>query len=269
MAQTKISNTGLFEPGIYLLAPLATGLPPDLADMDWIGNIVPDSLTREDDENTSVQLKSQESGDTWQDLLTEIGTKKFTFSTWNFKTDNLLKAMGGTVDANGSWLAPVKEFRGDFYSMAYVSRADEDTGLHTVINYPKVQLMGKMEGIQQEGDGNKLMFSGVIFTPENATAVKQSARVIDVVPVAPTNPVTDDTADTFEFTPIPAFPTVTLYEYSDDTGSTYNDVTVNPITGISGAVAVGALLVRLKALTTGDTKHKAGFTLANTEEFTV
>jgi len=269
MAQTKISNTGLLEPGVYLLAPLATGLPPDLADMSWIGNIVPDSLNREDDDNTEVPLKSQESGDIWQNLLTEIGTKKFVFATWNFKTDNLLKAMGGTVDSEGSWHSPVNEFRGDFYAMAYVSRADEDTGLHTVINYPKVQLIGKMEGIQQEADGNKLMFSGVIFTPENETAVKQSARVIDVVPVAPTNGIVDDTANTFEFTPIPAFPLVTLYEYSDDDGVSYSDVTVNPITAITGSVPAGEFKVRLKALITGDTPHKAGFDLASLDAFAV
>lgn len=269
MAQKLIMNIGLERDGVYLTDVPADGLPPAISSMNWIGDIVPESLKREDDDDTEVQLKSQESGNTVADLLEEEGTKKFTFATWDFKTENLIKAMGGSVDANGSWNAPLSAFRGAYYAMAYKSRANADTGLHVVFNYPKVKLKGKQEGIQVEGDGNKLQFTGIIFTPENALGEDTPSRRIDLIPTAPTGGIVDNDNDTFKFTEVSAFPNVGDYEFSIDNGVTFNDVVSNPITGLSGAIPVGNLQVRVKGDVISDTKHLPGFTLKNKEAFTV
>lgn len=268
MAQKRIMNIGLAEDGVYLASVQANGEPPELSAMNYIGDIVPDSLNRDDEDDSETDLKAQETGETVATLLSEVGTKKFLFSTWNFKTENLLKAFGGSVDAEGTWKAPTSSFRGDFYAMAYKSRADEETGLHFVMNYPKVLLKGKMEGIQQEGDGNKLQFSCTIFTPtDETTGQKKSPAVFMLIPTAPTNGQVDDTNDTFGWDFIQAFPNVTDYEFSEDGGNTWNDCTANP-QPITAPKAIGDVQVRVKADTTSDTKHKAGFVLANQVAFT-
>lgn len=268
MAQKKIANIGLSENGIYLTEVPADGLPPEISTMDYIGDIVPDSLNRDDEEDTSVVLKSQESGEVFADILSETGAKKFTFATRNWKTENLLKALGGSVDATGSWLAPTSTFRGDFYAMAYMSRPDEFTGLHMVMQYPKVKLKGKVEGGQTESESNNLAFEGVVFTPENASGVKQAPMVYSLIPTAPTGGIVDDDNNTFAWTDVPGFTGFAKYEFSEDGGTTWDDCIANPHVLTLTAVAIGDMQIRVMADTTSDTKHKAGFVLANTEAFT-
>jgi len=270
MAKKKTSNIGLISPGVYYADVLATGLPPEIADMTlYVGDIVPGSLARDDDEDTETILKSQETGETFADLLGEEGTKRFKFNTWNFDVDNLKLAMGGAVDTEGTWSAPIEAFRGNFYAMAYISRADEDSELHTVIKYPKVSLKGMREGTQAEDDGDKIMFTATLYKPKDASGIKKPDRYIEKVPAAPVNAVIDDTADSMDWDYLQNWDAYADYEYSDDGGSTWTTCTAKPQTGFTGAIPIGDAQIRVKADTASDTKHRAGLPLKNDVAFTL
>lgn len=65
---------------------------------------------------------------------------------------------------------------------------------------------------------------------------------------APTSPATDDTANTFDWTNATGYTSVSDYEFTLNSGSTYAPVTVKPIAGLTGVHATGTVGVRVKAL---------------------
>lgn len=85
-----------------------------------------------------------------------------------------------------------------------------------------------------------------------------------ITPAAPTGGVVDDTANTFAFTPTPGY-LATAHEYNLN-GAGYVDVTANPIVVGDINVAIGALLVRVKAV---PGVNNASATLSNATAFTV
>jgi hypothetical protein len=87
------------------------------------------------------------------------------------------------------------------------------------------------------------------FMNQNGTYilnVNGSAVILGVQPASDTNPIVDDTLDTFNWTNNPLFPNVSDREYSLN-GAPYTDVTAKPIP-VTGNVAIGQLLMRIKAL---------------------
>ncbi|MFA0035295.1 DUF1566 domain-containing protein [Vibrio chagasii] len=68
----------------------------------------------------------------------------------------------------------------------------------------------------------------------------------DSQPVAPTNPMVDDTQDTFQWQPVETFEEVSSYEYSLDRGLHFNAVTGNPQLVDNKAFASGQVCVRVK-----------------------
>ena len=68
----------------------------------------------------------------------------------------------------------------------------------------------------------------------------------DSQPVAPTNPMVDDTQDTFQWQPVETFEGVNAYEYSLDRGLHFNAVTGNPQLVDNKAFASGQVCVRVK-----------------------
>lgn len=97
----------------------------------------------------------------------------------------------------------------------------------------------------------------------SATAAITLTTVVADTPPAPTNPVTDDTADTFGFT-LSAGYVLADHEYSLNSGTTFSPVTVNPISVGANNYSVGQILVRVKAAA----GRKAGGSLSNTVAFT-
>lgn len=264
MALSKVIISGLEQDGVYIIDPPSDGLPVELDTMDFIGEIVPDSVTPDNEDDTEVQIKAQETGEVLANLIQEKGAKRIKFDTYNFKTDNLLLALGGSVDSTGTWSAPTSTYRGILKAVAFASRADEETNLHTVVHFPKTQLKGSDEGIRQEGDASKLQFTATVYQPEDTSGNAKPQKVIQFMPTAPTNGVVDDTANTFAWDVVPAYPTAAEYEYSTDSGSSWTDCSANPQTGITGTVAAGAMKVRVK----GTANFRHGFSLASTEGFT-
>lgn len=258
-------NVGIFKILIGDVPSDGATMPEDSA-MTSLGKIKIDSaaLEKEDDENTPIKVQEDMSID--MDLLTDVGATSFTFETYDFSFPNIIRAMGGSV-ALSKWYQSTNVYRGKEVCLRIVTKAGK--GLHAVMDFPRVKMSGQDTGTFGEGDPSTIKFTFTKLTPTNDSGVNQPESIRYYLPAAPTNPVTDDTNDTFEWDYTENFTDATEYEYSTDTGSTWNDCTVNPQTGITGAVAVGALLVRVKADTTATYPYVSGYTLANTVEFTV
>ncbi|MGB1236733.1 MAG: DUF1566 domain-containing protein [Pseudomonadales bacterium] len=69
--------------------------------------------------------------------------------------------------------------------------------------------------------------------------------VTPAAPAAPTAPLVDDAANTFGWTAVSGFEQADNYEYSTDSGSTWQAVTANPQNVGDSAYAVGAVRVRV------------------------
>lgn len=65
---------------------------------------------------------------------------------------------------------------------------------------------------------------------------------------APTTPVTDDTANTFDFTYATGYSSNSDYEQTLNSGSTYTALSAKPIAALTGVHAIGSVGVRVKSL---------------------
>lgn len=83
-------------------------------------------------------------------------------------------------------------------------------------------------------------------------------------PAAPTAGVVDDTANTFNWTNSALYPALADYEFTLNSGGSYAVVTAKPLTGLTGARAIGSVGVRVRA--TGG--FPASTTLFNTVAYT-
>lgn len=265
MSTSNNRSVGIYQ--IYIgNVPNDGATMPDEKDMMLIGhNVKPDSVSLDTEDATFETIKNQEDNSVDLKILTDNGKTTFVFETWDFVNENLINALGGSV-VNGKWIEPVESYRGKEVCLRVVTKSGK--GLHAVTDFPRVLMNGKINGILTEGEPSSIVYNFEKLTPINASGVKQGAKHIYHKPTAPTNPVTDDSANTFGWDYVEGFETAGLYEYSTDTGANYATCTANPQTGITGGVAIGALLVRIKTNLTGTNPYVAGFTLANTEAFT-
>lgn len=69
---------------------------------------------------------------------------------------------------------------------------------------------------------------------------------VPIIPAVPTNPVQDDTNNTFGWTYVPGYSLITDYEYSLNNGSTWTNATTNPIVLSDQDYPAGAIVVRVK-----------------------
>ncbi|MCD2347185.1 major tail protein [Clostridium guangxiense] len=87
-----------------------------------------------------------------------------------------------------------------------------------------------------------------------------------IIPAAPTNPVQDDTANTFGWTNVSGYSNASDYEYSVDGGATWSAVTANPQSVGNASYAVGKVQVRVKA--DAGTNRSVGLGLSSTAAYT-
>ena len=85
-------------------------------------------------------------------------------------------------------------------------------------------------------------------------------------PAAPTNPVVNDAANTFGWTNVSGFDNASDYEYSVDSGTTWNDCTSNPQDVGDYAYDTGAVQVRVKA--DSATGRPSGAVLVSNQPYT-
>jgi len=92
-----------------------------------------------------------------------------------------------------------------------------------------------------------------------ASAALSSGAAYTAAPAAPTAPVTDNAADTFDWTNNPLFTSVSNYEYTRDNGANWTLCTVKPQTGMSGNITTGWVKVRViaNAAASGETAGAA------------
>ncbi|AKA72344.1 major tail protein [Clostridium scatologenes] len=86
------------------------------------------------------------------------------------------------------------------------------------------------------------------------------------IPAAPTNPVQNDTANTFGWTDVTGYSSASDYEYSTDGGTTWLTATTNPQSVGNSSYAVGKVQVRVKA--DAATSRSAGLVLSSTSAYT-
>ena len=86
------------------------------------------------------------------------------------------------------------------------------------------------------------------------------------IPAAPTNPVQDDTANTFGWTNVSGYNSASDYEYSTDGGATWSAATSNPQSIGNSSYIVGKVQVRVKA--DSATSRSAGLALSSTSAYT-
>lgn len=240
---------------------------PAVSAMTLIGhNVKPDSIAPESEDNTYVETKNQEDNTVDMSILTEVGKKSFLFETWDYGFENLINVMGGEV-VDYKWVAPVEAFAGKEVCLLVVS--DAAKGMHQKQFYPRVKMYGKALDKGNNAEPGSIQYNFTILTPKNASDENVSDTYRYFTPAAPTSGIVNDTADTFAFTTVDNFTDVTKYEYSNDNGVAWTDVTVNPITGITGSVPIGEFQVRVKENKTVTPRYSAGYVLASTEAFTV
>ncbi len=109
----------------------------------------------------------------------------------------------------------------------------------------------------RDSTGEESAFSAPINVSTYATA--------NFTPPAPTAPVTDDVADSFNWTNATDYSAVTDYEYTINGGASFAAATSKPIGVGNAAYAIGQVGVRVKAATGRNTSA----TLFNTVAFTV
>jgi len=102
-------------------------------------------------------------------------------------------------------------------------------------------------------------------TGRNISPWLYNSVAFTITPDAPTIPITDNTGDTFGWTNSSGYVSVSDYEFTTDSGATYNNVSVNPQPVGNFAYANGVVGVRVKAAT----GRSASTTLYNTVPFTV
>lgn len=113
----------------------------------------------------------------------------------------------------------------------------------------------------------KMLLTTMVKTGNKQSLIRAKKYInnfITCCALKPTVPVTNDAADTFDWTYTPSHTSPSNYEYTTDGGLTYSNVTTKPITGLIGEYAVGTVGVRVKAAA-GKT---ASATLFNTVAFT-
>jgi hypothetical protein len=100
-----------------------------------------------------------------------------------------------------------------------------------------------------------------------ASAFKSAVQTLTVAgrPNAPFSPVSDDNANTFDWTNNPSFNSVGAYEFSINSGSTWTTATAKPINVGNVDLAIGAVQVRVKA----NTDHFCSLALSSTVKYTL
>jgi len=246
MAKTDTSFIGLQR--IETGAVTATGAMSAVDAFTIVnGKTVPDSaaFTIEKAEKTDVNILESDFP-----YMSIPGSRvvSIALNSRDFTVDNMVRAFGGTKVSDDEYKAPiVSTIR---TSAVRLTTKPGNDGKVLVFLIPKANVDAGLNGQMINTDTGFLEFEYVPLTPQDAQGLNLPAYemhiILDPVP-SPTSPIVEDTENTFAWTDIPGYTGFALYEYSIDTGATFEDCTANPQTGITGAHDAGDVQVRLKA----------------------
>lgn len=135
-------------------------------------------------------------------------------------------------------------------------------------NTMKLYITGKAYNHKNSNDTNiKVTIAKELVVGATAEIVSNNIYLdfTDVsAPAAPTNPIVLDAMDTFGWTNVPGYDSISDYEYSVDNGDHYINCTANPQVVGNGTYATGTVKVRVKAIA----GRSAGIPLASDKPFT-
>ncbi|WP_345775809.1 DUF1566 domain-containing protein [Vibrio sp. 99-8-1] len=126
--------------------------------------------------------------------------------------------------------------------------------------------------------GNKFIAAGTIKVrvKSNASDARPVGSALTIStdftqsinqPAAPTSAIIDDANNTFAWSYVPGYLNATLYEYSVDSGLTFNSVSANPQSILDLDYPIGKVCVRVKSNTSP--QHEAGEPLCSDKAYSV
>lgn len=241
------------------------GTMPDISTMTELTNVKPESLEFVKEDDTEEKIMNLETDIVENILISEIGALTFAFQTWKDDIANKQLAMGGELNADGEWGMDVG-YKGVERSLILIGKSLN--GLHSMMKFPRVNVKGSFIDPYTNSEPASIKMIFTVMQPTEAVISYNKTLLRKIYKgAAPINGIVDDVANTFGFAPLEHY-SITDYEYSKDNGVSFVDVVVNPITGLTGAISIGYVKVRLKAITSGSYPREAGYELENSEAYT-
>jgi len=232
---------------------------------DEIENLVLDSVILAKEASDIYDIEVEDADAPILSVIENAGEFLFSFGTNDLKKDNMILAFGGEATLE-KWEAPVSETISERCLRITTREVD---GYYRVIEIPRAMLATTMNGELKRGTAAGILFECKAIAPIDGSGNPLSPLAIDLiaVPDAPTDPVEDDSANTFAWTDTPNYVGFAKYEYSVNGGTAFNNCTVNPQTGLTGVIATGDVQVRVRADVTGSL-GRAGDVLVSTAPYT-
>ena len=264
MAKTDTTLIGIQK--VYFADIEADGSHPAAGDWSLVsGKLVPDQAAIAIGEPERTDVNIAESDFPYMSIPGNRDVS-FKFNTRDFTVDMLVYAFGGTKISEDQWQAPITAAIRT-KAVRIITSAGND-GKVMVFRIAKAYLNAALAGQMIKTDTGSIDFTIVALVPQDAVGNNLPPYWVDIVfnPYpAPTAPVTEDTGNTFGWTYIDEYDSgFTLYEYTKNKGTSYAECDAKPQTGMTGALAIGDVGVRLKATAL----HGAGPTLWNDVAFT-
>ena len=208
-----------------------------------VENIVEGSIAFTFSDPTETPLNVEDKADAIATLRSKDTPDRIDLSFYNLSAAEMVAFKGGSA-SGGKWSAPIAE---SVITKRIRIVTEPYNGFYIIYTIEHAQLLGKLSGAPTKKNAEQFNLSAVIQSASNAagTAIAPYSREA-CSEYVPYNLTVDDAGNTLAFTIMTGG--ITDYEYSITIGgaNTWTGCTTNPITGITGAVAVGAAGVRCK-----------------------
>ena len=163
---------------------------------------------------------------------------------------NLSLFLGSTSNGYGTNVMPTQPVK-LFKSLCIIQQPVD--GISIVRIYPKVEISSHLANDFADDNIDRIVAEITVVNPVDSAGVEQPAEYILYVPAAPTITEVDTSANTLDFEFVtPHFNDPSDYEYTTDSGATWNDVTAKPVsdTAIAAGKPANTFGVRVKRSTT-------------------
>jgi hypothetical protein len=188
--------------------------------------------------------------ETGQAFISETGLNRF--NTWSGNTFGRLNQKNGTgTGFNGTlaWSATDSIYKNNTIT------ASQDGGLSEGTNSDRNIYDGNVTDVRNVDPNAYLYNLGLVLVGAASKVLSHKytdgttviPRLVGGTPAKPTNPIVNDTANTFDWTNSLGFQNVSDYEYTVNGGASYAAVTTKPIGSLAGSFAAGQVGVRVKA----------------------
>lgn len=196
------------------------------------------------------------------------------FDTYTIvRDDDRPEAVQGLVATNDeagrivlNWSKPVEEDAEDAVRGFRIYEVDGKLGYNWSMYVPVVEGLVDYQYIVENIDTHLAYSFAVKAVDKRDNSMAVTVDFEPDVIAAPTAPVLHDGYNTFGWTPVPAYEELTDYEYSIDSGESWQPVDANPQFVGDADYATGAVMIRVRA--DEDSGRPAGLPLVSTEPFT-